>query len=276
LQNPRYQNDLEEVLDRARQARVTALVIPGTDLMTSQAAIELADRYSTDELRIYAAVGFHPTEAHHLNQDNARALAEMAQHSSVVAIGEIGLDYYWPHNPNRDWECATPETQRRTFELQMDLASDLDLPIIVHDREAHEDTLAMLQSWQSRGPNRHGTLHAYAAGVDRLQETMDIGFMIGIDGPVTFKNARDVHAVARTVPLDRVLLETDGPYLTPVPHRGKRNEPAYLRYVAQQIAELRQENVSVVEAASTQNARWLFGLTDSENRSKPDNCPTSL
>ncbi len=265
LQNPRYNNDLEGILNRARQACVTALIIPGTDLGTSEAAIELADRYATAELQIYAAVGFHPTEAHHLHQDNTRILAEMAHHPSVVAIGEIGLDYYWPRNPNRDWECATPETQRRALEIQMDLAADLNLPIIVHDREAHKDTLAMLRSWHSRGPNRHGTLHAYAAGIDRLHKAMDIGFMIGIDGPVTFENARDIHEVARTVPLDRLLLETDGPYLTPVPHRGKRNEPAYLRYIAQQIAELRQEDVSTIDAESTRNAQWLFGLTETDN-----------
>jgi TatD DNase family protein len=263
LQDSRYQEDVAEVLDRAWHAGITTLIIPGTDLTSSKDAIEIASRFSNHEIQLFTAVGFHPTEAHKLNENNLSDLRELAQRPSVVAIGEIGLDYYWPENPNRDWKCAMPKTQRRAFQMQMDLAGDLNLPIIVHDRDAHEDTLAMLRAWTSGGSGRGGSLHAYAAGVDRLSDGLDIGFFIGVDGPVTFKNAKDVHNVARTVPLNRLLLETDGPYLTQVPHRGKRNEPAYLTHIAQQIAELRRESLSAVGAETTRNARSLFGLTES-------------
>ena len=261
LQNDQYQDDHKDVLRRAYEAGITDLIIPGTDLVSSKTAIEIASRYSEIGIHLYASVGFHPTEAHNLNQDNWSALQNLAQHPSVVAIGEIGLDYYWPNNPNRDWECAMPEVQRRAFQLQMELAADLNLPIIVHDRDAHDDTLTMIDNWISDDSERRGTLHAYAAGFERLHEALETGFMIGIDGPVTFKNATVLQEVARTVPLDRLLLETDGPYLTPVPYRGKRNEPAYLRYVAQQISDLRQDHLSTIEAETTRNARSLFRLT---------------
>jgi TatD DNase family protein len=264
LQDQRYQADLEDVLQRAHQSGITELIIPGTNLASSEAAIHLASRYSDERIQLYAAVGFHPTEAHKLTQDNLNTLYELAQHASVVAIGEIGLDDYWPNKPNRGWKCATPETQRRAFQMQMGLAAELGLPIIVHDRDAHDDTLRMLRAWTSAGSGRRGTLHAYAAGIDRLQQALDTGCFIGVDGPVTFKNASALREVARAVPLDRLLLETDGPYLTPVPHRGERNEPAYLNYVAQRIAELKEMQVSTIVAETTRNARALFGLPQSE------------
>ncbi len=267
LQDERYRDDIDNVLNRARQAGLTALIVPGTDLATSEAAIKLASQYSDTELKIYSAIGFHPTEAHQLNQTTLDTLRKMAHNPSVVAIGEIGLDYYWPRNPHRDWECATPETQRRAFREQLELAANLNLPVIVHDRDAHEDTLAILGSWVSESSNRYGTLHAYAAGAVRLQEALEIGFFIGIDGPITFKNAQDIHEVAQTVPLDRLLLETDGPYLTPAPHRGKRNEPAYLTYIRKRIAELKHEHVSTIDAETTRNARSLFRLTQSRSSS---------
>lgn len=260
LQDNRYESDINKVLSRARQTGLTALIVPGTNLVTSDAAIKLAAEHTDADLELYAAVGFHPTEAHTLSQESLNTLQAMAQHPLVVAIGEIGLDYYWPHNPNRNWECATPKTQRRAFREQMALASDLNLPIIVHDRDAHDDTLKMLRSWTSRGSNRRGTFHAYAAGIERLPEALEIGFSIGVDGPVTFKNAWDIHEVAQAVPLGRLLLETDGPYLTPVPYRGKRNEPSYLTYIAQRLAELREESISMIDAETTQNARALFGI----------------
>jgi TatD DNase family protein len=261
LQHSRYQDDLEAVLHRAHQAGITDLIIPGTDLTSSEAAIDISDCYSDLDIHIYVAVGFHPTEAHKLDQENWNALQELAYHPSVVAIGEIGLDYYWPSNPKRDWECATPAAQRQAFQQQMKLAADLHLPIIVHDREAHDDMLAMLDAWTSGAPERRGTLHAYSAGVQHLDRALETGFMIGIDGPVTFKNAESLHEVARRIPIGRLLLETDGPYLTPVPHRGKRNEPAYLSYVAQRIADIRKDALSTIDTMTTQNARSLFGLS---------------
>ena len=260
LQDERYERDLPAVLRRAREVGVTALIIPGTHLASSRKAVQLADRYADGSPRLYAAVGVHPTEAQTLNDATFESLEDLAQSSHVVPIGEIGLAYYWPQIPNRGWECADPEVQRRALDRQLALAADRGLPVIVHDRDAHEDTLHAIQSWTADDPDRCGTLHAYAAGVEHLPGVMDTGFYIGIDGPVTFEKAESIHQVARTVRIEHLLLETDGPYLTPVPHRGQRNEPAYLRHIAQRIAEIKQIPVAALDEPTTRNAQTLFDL----------------
>ncbi len=195
-----------------------------------------------------------------MTPESLPALRALAAATYVVAIGEIGLDYYWPGISDRGWVCADPETQRRAFQQQLTLASELDLPVIVHDRDAHRDTLDLLTAWKAEDPRARGTLHAYAAGPEFLDQAMALGLHIGLDGPVTFKKAVDLRDVARRVPLRRMLLETDGPYLTPVPHRGKRNEPAYLTHIAERIAEIRDVTVEEIRAATTDNAKALFGL----------------
>jgi TatD DNase family protein len=261
LQSPKYAADLDAVLDRAATAGVRACIVPGTDLESSRAAVKLAERYAEAPCTVYAAVGVHPTNADELTDAALDVLADLANHPRVVAIGEIGLDDYWPHQPNRDWPCPELPRQKEALRAQLALAADLGLPVSIHDRDAHAETLKILGAWVAGGAGRSGTLHAYAGGPTLLDAALALGFYIGMDGPVTFSKARNLHAVARDVPLDRLLLETDGPYLTPAPHRGKRNEPAYLTYVAAQIADLRDTTPETTAEASTRNACRLFDLS---------------
>ncbi|MBN1920922.1 MAG: TatD family hydrolase [Anaerolineae bacterium] len=265
LQNPAYAGDLEAILERASQAGIHACLVPGSTLPDSRAAVALAERFSAGPCTIYAAVGIHPTDVDAHLAAALPELRDLAQHPRVVAIGEIGLDYYWPQQPNRTWPCADPPLQRRALEQQLTLAAEVRLPIIIHDRDAHTDIFAMLEDWTQGDATREGTLHAYAAGPAQLQQALDLGFYIGMDGPVTYHKATSLHEVARLVPLERLLIETDGPYLPPQPYRGQRNEPAYLSLVANRIAELRQLPPQTVAAASTHNAERLFGLSVFEN-----------
>jgi len=214
---------------------------------------------------LYAAVGIHPTEVASLNPAALAELRDLAAHPCVVAIGEIGLDYYWPNIPNRGWPCAAPQQQRAALEAQLALAADLSLPVILHDRDAHADILDILRGWMRDHPERSGALHAYAAGPALLPEALALHLFIGMDGPVTFEKATGLHEVARQVPLDRLLLETDAPYLTPHPYRGRRNEPAHLTYIATRIAALKDITKETLAAATTANTQRLFRLRSTEN-----------
>jgi TatD DNase family protein len=260
LQNKAYADDLEAVLTRAADAGVRACIVPGSDLASSRAAVALAERYAAGACALYAAVGVHPTNGHTLTPEVLAELETLAQHPRVVAVGEIGLDYYWPRRTDRSWRCATRDEQQTALEQQLQLAAEHDLPVILHDRDAHDAMLETLEHWRAGGVGRTGTLHAYAGGPQRLDAVLALGFYVGMDGPVTYSDAGDLRDVARAVPLDRLLLETDGPYLTPAPHRGKRNESSYLTYIAQRIAELRQTEMDRIAEAATRNARALFDL----------------
>lgn len=260
LQHVRFANDLDDVLARAAENGVAAAIVPGSTLEDSRAAIALAERYAGTPCALYAAVGIHPTDADSLTPAALAELRELAAHPRVVAIGEIGLDYYWPHIPNRGWPCAEPAQQRAALEAQLTFAAELSLPVILHDRDAHADILDILRAWMRDHPERSGTLHAYAAGPALLPEALALNLYIGMDGPVTFEKATGLHEVARYVPLDRLLLETDAPYLTPHPYRGRRNEPAYLAYVAARIAALKGVVVETLATATTANAQRFFRL----------------
>jgi len=260
LQSPAYTEDLDAVLQRAAASGLEACIVAGTDLDDSQAAVTLAETYTDVPCSLYAAVGIHPTNAHKLTPSALKTLQALAQHPRVVAIGEIGLDYYWPRITDRDWHCAEPAEQREALQAQLDLAAELDLPVIIHDRDAHKDTLEILSNWIKAHPGSTGTLHAYAGGLKHLDKVLELGFMIGMDGPVTYPKAFGLQKVAQRVPLNRLILETDGPYLTPVPHRGKRNEPAYLTHIARTIAELRDLPLDSLAKATTQNAYTLFKI----------------
>ena len=240
---PQFDNDREVVIERARAAGLVAIVNIGTNLSTSRASVRLAERYDF----IYATVGIHPHDAETASSEALEELRELAQHSRVVAVGEIGLDYY------RDY--APRAVQRRAFRDQLALASQLNRPVVVHSRDAHEDVLRILKDWDGTG-----VLHTYAAGPQRLEQVMDMGFFIGISGPVTYAKAEALRSVARAVPLERLLVETDCPYLTPKPHRGERNEPVYVKLVAEAVARAREESTEHVADATTENARRLFGL----------------
>lgn len=253
LNFPQFDEDRAAVIGRARQAGVRAIVNVGTDLATSRSALALAEEYPF----IYAAVGCHPHDAQGWTAQALADLRVLATEPKVVAVGEIGLDYYRDHSPR--------PVQRRVFETLLGLALELGLPVIVHTRasgdagdeeSAHDDVLAALDGWPGSG----GVLHAYSGGLERLDRVLELGFYIGIGGPVTFASAREVRAVAAAVPLERLLLETDCPYLTPVPHRGERNEPAYVRFVAEAVARARGAAADGVAAAAGENARRLFRL----------------
>ncbi|MCS7282060.1 MAG: TatD family hydrolase [Anaerolineae bacterium] len=243
LDFPPYDGDREEVVARAREAGVCLILNVGADLESSRASVELAQRYDF----IYAAVGIHPHDAQTLTPDALEELRALARRPKVVAIGEIGLDYYRDLSPRPN--------QREAFEQQLALAEELGLPVVLHCRDAMEDLLAILRGWKGEG-----VLHSYSGGPGRLEEALALGLSIGISGPVTFANAHRLREVAARVPLDRLLTETDCPYLTPEPHRGKRNEPAYVRYVVESIAQARSVPAETVAHAALENALRLFGI----------------
>ena len=245
-----FGDDREAVVARAVEQGIAAIINPGVDLHSSQAAIALAERYEP----VFAAVGIHPTSTDELDGPALRTLRELAQHPKVVAIGEIGLDYYWPEQPNRDWPCASPETQRAAFRRQLDLAAELELPVIIHDREAYTDMMIGLED--SRGVA--GVLHSFSGDLALAEWVVDLGFFVGITGPVTFKKSQEMKEVAGQIDFDRLLVETDAPFLAPAPYRGRRNEPAYVGIVAQEIAQLRGCDVAQVALRTSANARALF------------------
>ena len=258
LQDKQYAGDIKAVLVRAAAAGVSSVIIPGTNVQDSMRAVELAEFFSGSLCQVYAAVGVHPTETHTLDDTAVDVLRDLAQHDKVVAVGEIGLDYFWPKNRNRKWECAEPSTQRRALNKQLALANELSLPVIIHNREADADTLAALQVWHRSDPNNSGVLHSYSSGVSNLYQVIELGFKISIGGRITYKNADELREVAKHAPDGALLLETDGPYLTPVPHRGKRNEPQYINIIAQRMAKERDISLAMLAEMTTQNAISLF------------------
>ena len=245
-----FSDDCDAVVKRAVDQGVAIIINPGVNLNSSRQAITLAERYE----QVYAAVGIHPTATDELDQAALKTLRELAQHPRVVAIGEIGLDYYWPNQPGRNWPCASPETQRRAFRRQLDLAAELGLPVIVHDREAHTDV--MIGLGDSRGVT--GVLHSFSGDLDLAEWAIDLGFHVGISGPVTYNKNQELRKIARQVEFDRLLIETDAPFLTPSPHRGKRNEPAHVRLVAEEVARQRECDVDSVAQRTSDNAHILF------------------
>ncbi|WP_447973243.1 TatD family hydrolase [Nitrospira sp. Kam-Ns4a] len=250
LDDARYDEDREAVLARAREAGITALVTIGCDLASSRAAVALADRYP----QVYATVGVHPHEVRQIGDDWYDQLRRLAAHPKVVAYGEIGLDYHYNYSP--------PRLQRDRFREQVCLAKDLGLPIVVHTRAAQDDTIAILR--EEKADRVGGVFHCFSGDAALARQALDLGFYLSFSGVVTFRNAEPLREIAKTVPLDRMLVETDCPYLTPVPHRGKRNEPAYVRLVAERIADLtRPAGPSPLEEIgriTSENAQRLFQL----------------
>ena len=244
----KFDQDREKVIAAAVSAGVHTFINPGVDLATSEAAIRLADQFDT----IYAAVGVHPHDSSDLDGAGMEQLRQLAAHPKVVAIGEIGLDYYRDYSPR--------DVQRNVFLRQLELAADLDLPIIVHNRDATVDIMSILAEWVDGHPERRGVLHSYSAGPDWLDQVVEMGFSVGISGPVTFSKSAELQEVARRVPLDRLLLETDAPFLAPEPYRGRRNEPAFVRYVAETIAHLRGLDLPVLGEQTRHNVINLFNI----------------
>ena len=248
-----FDHDRGEVLKRARQAEVDRIVIPSIDLETCQAVVDLANEYP----ELYAAVGVHPNEALSWNEDTADRLRGLAEQSCVVAIGEIGLDYYRDRAPR--------DLQQRVFQEQLSLAAELSLPVIIHNRQATADVLEILAEWQTEllaaNPmlaEHPGVLHSFSGDQAAADQALHLGFFIGITGPVTFRNAPELQSVVAHLPLDRILVETDAPFLTPHPYRGKRNEPAYVRLVAEKIAQIHNLPLEMVSEVTSGNAGRLF------------------
>lgn len=248
-----YDDMRDDIIREAAANDVTRIINPGTDLDRSRAALQLADTYPG----VYAAVGVHPTSTSNFGDRTLAAIRDLAAHPKNVAIGEIGLDYYWDKSPK--------EKQWDSFERQLALAAELELPVIIHNREASDDVIGILANWAQTLPeslrDRAGVLHSFSATLAVAQQAIELGFYIGFTGPVTFKNANDLRRIAAALPVERILVETDGPFLTPEPHRGKRpNKPAYVRFVAERLAALHSEPEEVFFAWTTANAERLFNL----------------
>ncbi|MBE6762939.1 MAG: TatD family deoxyribonuclease [Ruminococcaceae bacterium] len=238
----RFDDDRRAVLSQMLQNEVCGIINCGTDLASSQFSVALTDSFDG----IYAAVGFHPEDLEHVERDYDEC-AQLLAHKKVVAVGEIGLDYYWDAFPR--------PVQQEWFVRQMQLAKEHRLPVIVHDRDAHEDTLTLLKQERPQG-----VLHAFSGSVEMAKEVLNLGMYIGLGGVVTFQNARKTVEVAQMIPLDRLLLETDAPYMAPVPFRGRRNDSTMIRFVAARIAELRGMETDEILEITTANAKRVFGI----------------
>jgi len=245
LNDDKFADDVPDAVARARAAGVRRCINMGDTLASSKKAVELAHAYEG----LFAGVGIHPEEARELTADDDAQLAKWAEDEKVVCIGEIGLDYYWVKDE------PTRELQRRIFIHQLDLARQLHLPVCIHDRDAHADTLAILKK---EGQGIPTVLHCYSGSVEMAREFLKLGCYLGTDGPLTFKNASKLLNVIRDMPLGRLLVETDAPYMAPVPMRGKRNEPAFVRFIAEKVAELRSMTLADVARATTTNAEAIY------------------
>ena len=254
-----YQDDLDQVLQRAADNRVLGIVTIGTDLASSLRALHLAHAHSM--LRV--AIGVHPHDAGQVQEDDLTELALLAEKHKdmVIGYGEIGLDYAKKYSP--------PELQRTVFRQQLRLARELKLPVIIHDRDAHEDCLKIIRD---EGPFEHGgIMHCFSGNLDFAEKIIDCNLLISIPGIVTYKNAQSLREVAARVPIDRMLVETDGPFLAPVPCRGKRNEPAFTLYIAETIAQIRGTSLEDIADRTSANACRLFRTSFSAN-----NCSSKL
>ncbi len=249
LADPKLDADLEGVLDRAREARVDAIVSVGaiSSIEIDRRTVEIAEGHA----QVYAAIGVHPHDAKDCDADRISALRELAQSEKVVAIGESGLDFHYLH--------SSVEAQEAALRCHLELASELKLPITIHCRNAEERLVAIVR--EVGMPARGGVIHCFTGNTDAAREFVALGFHISFSGIVTFRNARDIQQAAPTVPDDRVMVETDAPYLAPEPYRGKRNEPAYVRRTLEVLATLRGVEADSLETITSGNARRLFGLS---------------
>lgn len=248
IQGKEYAGEVEAVIDRAREAGVEKIVAVGGagDMSSNADAIALAESFPN----IYATVGMHPHDAKDVGENEVNRLRQLAAAPKVVAIGETGLDYYYDHSPR--------EVQRRAFGRFIQMARETELPIVVHERDAARHVADLLRS-EGSGKLR-GVIHCFTGTYEAAREYLDLGFYLSFTGIITFKNAEPLRDVVRKVPLERMLVETDSPYLTPAPHRGKRNEPAYVRLVAETVAKVKVLSLEEVAHATTKNTRELFGI----------------
>ena len=241
-----FNSDRFEILASMPEKNVGLIVDPGCDLLSSRDAIALAEKYDF----VYAAVGWHPEDIDKFTEESFAELIKLAEHPKCVAVGEIGLDYYW--------DAEHRDEQKALFIRQIELALKLDKPVIVHDREAHGDCFDIVCSY----PELRGVFHCYSGSAEMAAELLKRGWYLGFDGPITYKNARKSIEVLEICPLDRMVIETDSPYLTPVPNRGKRNDSSNLKYVIEKIAEVRGVSPETIEHATFENGKRLYAMED--------------
>ena len=241
----RFDGDRDAVLAALPEAGVELVLDPGCDLPSSRAAAALAERYG----HVYAAAGIHPENCAGFQDADLAALRQLLAQPKVAAIGEIGLDYYWAENPPRDF-------QQMVFRKQLALAEELDLPVIVHDREAHGDSLSIIREF----PAVTGVFHCFSGSPEMAEELLKRGWYLGFDGPITYKNARRAPEVAAITPLERMVVETDAPYLSPAPVRGRRNDSRYLPHVIAKLAEWKGVTPEEMTRITCENGKRLFRL----------------
>lgn len=248
LNAEQFNEDIPETIQRAKELGVTEMAVVGFDTPTIEKSLELSQQYK----EIQSIIGWHPTEAGSYTPDIEKKLQQLLTTPKVVALGEIGLDYYWMEDPK--------EVQDRVFRRQIAIAKEMNLSISIHTRDAMEDTYKILKEEDIRDIG--GIMHSFSGDPEWMEKFLDMGMHISLSGVVTFKKALEVQDVAKAVPLDRLLVETDAPYLAPVPYRGKRNEPGYTRYVVEKIAELREVPFEEIAKQTTINAHRLFRLAE--------------
>lgn len=241
-----FAEDREETIRRAREAGVERMINIGFNRETIPTTMELAETYDF----IYAAVGWHPVDSIHMKPEDLDWIASLCSHEKVVAIGEIGLDYHWDTSPR--------DVQQRVLREQLRLAREVRKPVVIHNRDAHEDIVRILRDEHAKDVG--GVMHCFSGSWETARQCLDMGFYISLGGPVTFKNARVPKEVLKEVPLDRLLIETDCPYLAPDPYRGKRNEPAYVRLVAEAAAVMKGKSLEEIARITTENAQRCFGI----------------
>jgi TatD DNase family protein len=246
IQGKEYAGEVGAVIARAHEAGVEKIIVVGGagDMSSNTEAVTLAESCAD----VYATVGMHPHDAKDVAADELRKIRELTSHSKVIAVGETGLDYYYNHSPH--------DVQRRVFIQFIHMARETGLPIVVHERDAANDAAELLRS--EGAPNIRGVIHCFTGNYEAASAYLDLGFYLSFTGIITFKNAEPLRDVVRKVPLDRMLVETDSPYLTPVPYRGKRNEPAYVRFVADMVAKVKTVSLEDVARTTTSNVHELF------------------
>ncbi|MEJ6952256.1 TatD family hydrolase [Natronospora cellulosivora (SeqCode)] len=248
LDFPKFNKDRVEVIAEAWDKGLSYIVNVGADMLSSKRSVVLAHEYPF----IFATVGVHPHEASEVDDDALEKLKEYAQDEKVLAIGEIGLDYHYDNSPR--------DIQREAFKKQLLLAKELGLPVVIHSREADDDTLKILKEYY---PGiKGGIMHCFGSGIEMARECLDLGLYLAFGGVITFKNAKGLRDVLKEVPLERILLETDSPYLTPAPFRGKRNEPKFIRHIAEKIAEIKECSLIEVAETTTANAIKVYNLPE--------------
>lgn len=251
LMDDQFSDDLDAVLVKARDAGVSHIVIPAVDVVSAHRAIAIAEAYEG----VYAAVGIHPESAKDVPDGDFDVIERLATHPKVVAIGEIGLDYYW--------DAAPRPVQQDVMQRQIEIAKRVQLPVIIHNRESTEDVLKVLKA--SGAAEVGGIMHCFNASLDVAKACMEMAFYISFGGPVTFKKTDDIRQVAAQIPSERLLVETDSPYLSPHPFRGKRNEPMRVRVIAQKVAEVRGETLETIAAQTMENALRLFAKVNASD-----------